>query len=151
VECPENVFALPLSLTFTLNDVVYKGSLLKVIYQEDEDHYLREQIDHHLNRHMVPGNLSAELLKDWTDSKNQIESESFEHGYIYRRGEWHWSEITLLIILGLIFGIGLIFGTKYLKKKFCAGRADKDKTPEGEPLNKPAENATCGHRILINA
>jgi len=36
VECPNQVFTLPLSLTFTLNDVQYKGNVLKNVYRERE-------------------------------------------------------------------------------------------------------------------
>jgi hypothetical protein len=151
VECPETVFALPLSLTFTLNDVIYKGSMLKVIYQEPEDHYLREHIDHHLNKKIVTSNLSAELMKDWTDTKNQID-EYYDGGFWYGNGSWTWSEIVLLVLLTLMLGAGLVklrFCTKFLKKYCCASKEVKDKTPEGAPLNKPAEGSSCGHHIVI--
>jgi len=37
IKCPAKVFTLPLSLTFILNDVEYKGDILTVIYRQRED------------------------------------------------------------------------------------------------------------------
>ncbi len=48
VKCPNRVFTLPLTSTFTLNNVTYYGKMMNLVYSEHEDPLLLEKLDWHL-------------------------------------------------------------------------------------------------------
>jgi len=48
VECPSKVFKLPLTASFSLNGVTYKGQVMNLVYEEKEDPLLLEKVTWHL-------------------------------------------------------------------------------------------------------
>lgn len=48
VQCPLSVFKLPLSATFTLNNVTFQGQMLNLVYNEREDPLFLEKVTWHL-------------------------------------------------------------------------------------------------------
>ncbi|CAG7823372.1 unnamed protein product [Allacma fusca] len=48
VKCPNKVFTLPLTHTFTIDDITYRGDILNLIYKEKNEPLLHEKIDWHL-------------------------------------------------------------------------------------------------------
>ena len=103
VECPQKVFTLPLSLTFTLNEVEYKGNVLQIVYREKEDPYLVEHVNWHLNPRIDWSNLTAEIEEDWKLSNQRIEEEAklipvFE----FQDNGLEWSTYLLLTIAGIL-------------------------------------------------
>jgi len=59
VQCPNKIFTLPLTATFTLNNVTYQGKTMQLVYTEKDDPLMQEK----LNWHLTP-------LFNW-DSLNQ--------------------------------------------------------------------------------
>lgn len=145
VKCPDKVFTLPLSLSFTLNEVEYKGSVLKIVYKENEDPYLTEHINYHLTPNINWSNLTSEIEADWKINEERIEDEAKRISVFKFKDEegLSWTTIGLLILTGimLIF-IATACGFFYMKRK--TKRTPVQKTPEEVPLS-----ATLNHHIII--
>ncbi len=76
VKCHQKVFTLPLSITFTLNEVEYNGNILKVIYREREDPLMMEHVNWHLTPQLNWSDLVTEVEKDWENNEEIILEES---------------------------------------------------------------------------
>jgi hypothetical protein len=68
-------FTLSLSLTFTLNEVEYKGNLLKVVYGETAYPIVTEQINWHLNPRLDWNNFTEEFDSELQKNNRKVEEE----------------------------------------------------------------------------
>jgi len=94
VYCPNKVFTLPITATFTLNDVTYRGSILSLVYREQEDPLLNEQIHWHLTP-----------LVNWENLNKTFPILKAMDGNHWKKDD-NVGLTTTTIILG--FGLGLL-------------------------------------------
>ena len=131
VKCPSYIFTLPLSATFSLNNAEYKGNVLSVVYQQQEDPLYLEQINWHLhpfvNWQTVYTNFSKEEEKI-KEKANEREIVQF-----FSQGGNHilhllLGMITVLLLIGLF-----IFITRLIIKKRRGNQPPTDQIPLHEP------------------
>ena len=148
IECPPNVFTLPLSLTFTLNEVEYKGSILKLIHREREDPFLKNHINWHLNPHLNWSNIAEELGAFWNDEEQAIQ-EKAKNLKVFEFDEnngWSWtmiiSEIFGLMVIIIVMTVAGLYFTKKGSRRV--------KQPEKEEMQlQKLETGDSHHRIII--
>jgi hypothetical protein len=148
MKCPVSVFALPISLTFTLNDVEYKGNVMKVIYRDPGDPFLKEHLDYHLSPNVNWSSLADEIQEDWDQGQKKILSKVKDLKVFEFRGK-EWTIVgvivsTILIGLGVAGIIGLVI---FCKRKWDrkVKSAPKEKDPEEIPLDSTVTN----HHIIV--
>jgi len=122
VNFPESVFTLPLSLTFTLNEVQYQGNVLKVVYREKEDPMLTQHLNYHLNPRINWSNLTAEYEMDLNESDRKINDEVknlklFE--FADKSNELTTTSIVLIVLATLAILSLVLF---IVKQKLCQGK-----------------------------
>jgi len=156
VKCPQSVFTLPLSLTFTLDNVEYRGNVLKVIYRELLDPLLSVHINWHLNTKLDIENLTAQLGKEWDANELKIEKESENlKVFEFKENGWSVAEITTTVC-GIIFGlVGLYFLLRYARNRFCKRGKHEEQNQQEEhvPLqsvsSQQPESTVIQHQIII--
>jgi hypothetical protein len=146
VKCPLTVFTLPLSITFTLNDVEYKGNILKVIYREREDPFLKEHINWHLKPHLNWSSLVGDLDDYWTTQEKKIKEEAKDLKVFEFNDKKGWTlmevtSITLGTILAGVLIAALAICIKKRKKQMTRGKPQE--SVEGVPLQ------TVNHHIVV--
>jgi len=159
VVCPDNVFTLPLSMSFTLNDVKYSGDILKIIYKEPDDPFLKEHTDWHLNPKINWSNISNKIGEDWTNNKDRIRKELLNlKEFEFKSNGWTSLEIVLLIILIAVLITVLLLSWPYFKNKCHKGlarnakfraSAAEDKVSEQEAT--PLQQGRVEHQVIVNA
>jgi len=156
VDCPNQVFTLPLSLTFTLNDVQYKGNVLKIVYREREDPLLLQHINWHLNPKVNWNNLTEDFDQKWQQNEKVIQDEA-KNLKVFEFNDSAGVSATdiVLIVAGTIAIVGFI-ACKLRNAQFCNNtqtKATPVKLEEEVPLqNITTANATHSpHRIIIES
>ncbi len=150
MKCPLKVFTLPLSITFTLNEVEYKGNILQVIYREREDPFLKEHVDWHLNLQLNWSSLAKELDSFWTAQEKEIIEESkdlkvFEFSHNTGFGTMEVISIVLGIILLIMSGTWI---TCRLRKRRRSRRSTKENPePDEEEVQVPLQ--PINHHIIV--
>jgi hypothetical protein len=148
IDCPQRVFTLPLSLTFTLNEVEYKGNLLKVVYRETADPILTEHINWHLNPRLDWSNFTDQFESDLQKNNRKVEEEVKKLSVFEFKTQKDWTvpEIALIVI-GTISALLVMV---YVARKYIALRIQRRRIPEPkdetemDPIN-PAKT----HHIII--
>ena len=88
--CPNDVFTLPLTATFTINDVEYKGAVLDLVYKEKLDPMFMEKANWHLKPSI-----------NWTDLIKDLDEQHYHHRSRHAPGALGTPWIILII-----FGCG---------------------------------------------
>lgn len=147
VKCPDKVFTLPLSLTFTLNEVEFKGNILRVVYKEREDPLFSELVNWHLNPRVNWSHLSEDLNEIWNTNDERIQKEARNlQVFSFSDDNWTASEITVLI-LGILFSLVVFLcAIVFLVKKcnMCPKRIQRQ--AEEQPLKEI--NGPSNHIII---
>jgi cell division protein FtsB len=103
VTCPKET--LPLTATFKINDVMYHGSVLNIVYKQTEDPLFLEKIQWHLNAHVNYSSLENKMDQEWIMNEKEIKAkQSFYHFVGDRNMIW----ITVAVIIFFIaFGLAI--------------------------------------------
>jgi hypothetical protein len=75
VTCPKRIFKLPLSATFTINNIVYRGSVLNIVYHQTEDPMFIDKVEWHLNPHVDYDTLEEKFNVEWEKNEKAIKKE----------------------------------------------------------------------------
>jgi Reverse transcriptase (RNA-dependent DNA polymerase)/gag-polypeptide of LTR copia-type/GAG-pre-integrase domain len=151
IDCPGRVFTLPISLTFYLNHVEYKGNVLEIVYKEREDPLLTEHINWHLNPRVNWHNLTDDFDSNLKISEAEIQRKLKNLSLFEFHQEWTAWDTTkvVLIITGVL--LCLIGGCYFLRrfKVLCFKKKAREtqKTSEEIPLREMEVPVT--HRIII--
>lgn len=103
VTCPKEIFTLPLTATFKVNDVVYYGSVLNIVYKQTEDPLFLEKIQWHLNAHVNYSSLENKIDEEWIINEKEIQAKQSIYRFV-GDGNMIWiavALITFFIALGL--------------------------------------------------
>jgi hypothetical protein len=110
VYCPEKVFTLPLSLSFTINGVDYKSNILGMEYKERMDPLLVEHINWHLNPRVNLSHLEDDLQRDWFEKDQKIQDDAERlNVFQFHDAEWTWGEILVLCTGSVVVLITIIY------------------------------------------
>ncbi|CAG7831007.1 unnamed protein product [Allacma fusca] len=144
INCPEEVFTLPLSATFTLNEIEYKGSILKIFWREKQDPLLTEQANWQLNPNMKWSNLTAEFDQEWTRNEKEIQTEVKNlRVFEFHDEQWTFTEICLSVsIILLVIAMLLCVMKSAFKIKIKSRKTEVKsvKMQEEIPLQEVVEN-----------
>lgn len=147
IACPNKVFQLPLSLSFTLNGIEYKGSMLKIVYRERTDPFLSEHINYHLNPRLNWNNLTSQFDSDLKLHEQHVKEEM--KGWVgfqfYDDNQWIMSEVLAVLFGGLLLlFVGLYIIKRWVKKK-CTKRV------KGSKEEIALVQAPVPHHLIIQA
>jgi hypothetical protein len=138
VKCPNKVFTLPLTATFTLNNMTYQGRTMNLVYNEKEDPLFKEKLEWHLTP-----------IINW-DSLNQTFPifKPLDHDHWKKADSQFW---TIICVGSAGFGIiGLILIWKKMRglcqrrnpprrKGRRTSKGDKPQGMELEPISNTTE------------
>ena len=132
-----------------LNEVEYKENVLKVIYRDQKDPFLREHINSHLNQQLEFSNLAGKLEDDWNSDVKKIDEEPKDLEVFRFSNETAWSSPEVLIVYGIIL---IIMGFGFLIF-YCKGKSQESikvpaKTKAAEEI--PIQGSAGGtHHIIV--
>ncbi|OXA45286.1 hypothetical protein Fcan01_19895 [Folsomia candida] len=122
VKCPNHVFKLPLTGTFTLNNITYKGQAINLVYNEKEDPLMMEKLAWHLTPSVK-----------WDELNRTMELLTpLDENHWYRFNDTNFWIIVALIGGGFAMILGLILHTKLT---LCC-RQNSDKVSEDKIINR---------------
>ena len=158
MKCPQKVFTLPLTATFTLNDVEYKGSVLNIVYQQKEDPLFIEKLNYHLNPQIKWHNLTAEFDDEWRQNELKIKQDLKALPVFQFSDKTHWTVWEIILIsVGAIIGTWIMLTTIKLvrnKSRHMPWRNIKEPEAmkdESIPLQEMKSTSVQGtrHEIII--
>ena len=152
VKCPLKVFTLPLSITFTLNEVEYRGHVLKIIYREQEDPFIKEHVNWHLNPQVNWSNLAGELDEFWNSNNKKIQEEAKDLKVFEFQQQKGFSVIEVIsCIIGTVITIVLLICIIVCVKKRSKrekSKQDKDKVKDNDK-SEDLPLTGMGHQLII--
>ena len=156
VKCPLKVFTLPLTATFTLNEIEYQGSVLNIVYQQREDPLFIEK----LNWHLTPGlnwfNLTAGFEEDWRINEQKIKQDmkTLTVFHFQDQDQWTFMQIIVVVMSLVIIGFLVLCIIKLVKGKNCkqGGKRVEDKPEESQHEEIPMNVVHHHHinEIIVN-
>jgi hypothetical protein len=136
VACPNKVFTLPLTATFTLNGVAYQGRTMNMVYNEKEDPLLMEKLEWHLTP-LIRWDKLNETFPVFTP----LDRDHWNH----HQGHHLWI-LTIVVSTGFGFLVLFLAGRKLLgiRRQRRTRRSNKQKQEEMElkPVKKPEAAAS---------
>ena len=143
VTCPNKVFTLPLTATFEINDVVYKGSVLNIVYKQTEDPLFLEKVQWHLEPHVNWDTLGDKFDKEWKENEESIKKQEFYY---------HSDSSTLIWLLAItILCIAAITVAIILKNRRRICKKNETRTPAATQRAEQAAGIPSNHRVIINS
>lgn len=141
VTCPQKIFTLPLTATFTVNKVEYKGSVLNIVYQQQEDPLFVDQITWHLDPHVEWDHLEKQVDKEWKELEKDLEKSQHSLNDLHGTSHYDW----LIILIGILFFAVLIAAVvlKMRKKKTEKRKVFYSKVGSHAPAETPAEETAA--------
>ncbi|CAL8134718.1 unnamed protein product [Orchesella dallaii] len=134
VKCPNYVFTLPLSATFTLNNVEYQGKVLSIVYHQKEDPLFIEKINWHLSAGVKWDNLTEQFEDDWNHNAEEVSKIEKVHFIYLEENAWWTTGIIGVMLFGSLIAVVLCSHkcVKYLRARSRI-TVDKDEPKAQEP------------------
>ena len=138
VTCPDKIFMLPLTATFKIGNVEYKGSVLNIVYKQTEDPLFVEKVQWHLNPHVKWENLSQTFDEEWKKNEARIHSDNF----YYHSGTNIIMWLVIAMIMSCVSTLAVVALFKW-RGKICS----KKKNEETQASRQAEGN---NHRVIVN-